>query len=181
MALPFSADEFFRALRQYNEAVWPAQWILGVLAIVAVVLLWKAHAPGFVLGILAFFWAWMALVYHLVFFDPINRAAFLFAVAFVVQAALLDRARRTTLAIHRSRLSAIVGGALIAYALIGYPALGYVFGHRYPANPTFGLPCPTVIFTLGALTAMGRTFPRRLLVIPALWAVVATSAAIGSP
>jgi hypothetical protein len=43
------------------------------------------------------------------------------------------------------------GGLLIIFSLIIYPLLGLLFGHRYPTMPTFGLPCPTTIFTIGVL------------------------------
>jgi hypothetical protein len=65
---------------------------------------------------------------------------------------------------------------LIAYALIGYPLIGASLGHRYPAAPTFGLPCPTTIFTLGVLV-MGRPVPRHLLLVPVAWAIVGGFAA----
>jgi hypothetical protein len=69
------------------------------------------------------------------------------------------------------------GGALLGYALVVYPLLGWALGHRYPASPTFGLPCPTTIATFGVLIWV-RPQPRWwLLIVPLLWAVVGTSAA----
>jgi hypothetical protein len=65
----------------------------------------------------------------------------------------------------------------VFYALIGYPALGWAFGHRYPAAPTFGVPCPTTIFTLGLLLWGLERLPWRVVVVPLLWAGVGTSAA----
>jgi hypothetical protein len=59
-----------------------------------------------------------------------------------------------------------------------YPAISYALGHRYPAAPTFGLPCPTTIFTLGLLVWAGTALPRRVLIVPLLWALVGTSAAL---
>ena len=37
MPLLFTRDEFFDVFRRYDEAVWPAQWLLAALALVAVV------------------------------------------------------------------------------------------------------------------------------------------------
>jgi hypothetical protein len=70
----------------------------------------------------------------------------------------------------------IAGGALIVFALVLYPAIGYALGHRYPAAPTFGLPCPTTIFTLGLLL-FARPAPRWVIVVPLLWAAVGSVAA----
>lgn len=38
VALPFSREAFFGVFRAYNEAVWPAQWVLYGLALVCLVL-----------------------------------------------------------------------------------------------------------------------------------------------
>lgn len=43
--------------------------------------------------------------------------------------------------------------------------------------PTFGVPCPTVIFTFGVLTWCLRPVPRSVLVVPVLWALLGVSAA----
>ena len=45
--------------------------------------------------------------------------------------------------------------------------------------PTFGLPCPTLIFTFGLLTWCVRPVPRSVLWIPAAWALLGSTAAIG--
>ena len=59
-----------------------------------------------------------------------------------------------------------------------YPALGDALGHRYPAAPTFGLPCPTTIFTIGLLLWAAHRMPRAVLVIPIVWAVFGFQAAV---
>ena len=72
---------------------------------------------------------------------------------------------------------AAVGVALIVFALIAYPAWSYMAGHRYPAMPTFGLPCPTTIFTIGVLAFLVKPYPRSALVVPVLWCLVGVQAA----
>jgi Family of unknown function (DUF6064) len=75
-------------------------------------------------------------------------------------------------------ISGFLGAAFMAYALVVYPILAYVLGHRYPATPTFGLPCPTTILTLGFLTWVVSRTPWRVLVIPLAWSVLGASAAV---
>jgi hypothetical protein len=70
-----------------------------------------------------------------------------------------------------------LASALIAFALLLYPALGWLAGHRYPAIPTFGLPCPTTIFTIGVLLHARGEVPRSVFVVPILWSLVGSSAA----
>jgi hypothetical protein len=45
------------------------------------------------------------------------------------------------------------------------------------ASPTFGAPCPVVIYTFGMLL-LARRVPFWLLIIPTLWAIIGTSAVI---
>ena len=184
MRVPFTVEQFLDVFRRYNEAVWPAQWILTALGVTAVVLaLGRApHAGRMIGGVLALLWLWMGAVYHLVFFRPINPAATAFGALFLVQAALLAwlGAWRGALTFRVRRDAAGVMGALvIVYALVLYPAIGHALGHRYPAAPTFGVPCPTTMLTFGLLLWAVPPVPRGLLVVPALWALIGTTAAAG--
>jgi hypothetical protein len=182
MALPFTTEQFLEVFRRYNHAVCPfpaALWLLGVGAGVAA---WRANGSrsGLVVWVLALLWAWSGLVFQLVFFRTINPMAPVFAALFVAEAGLVLAAGRgghLTFTVRRDA-SGMIGGALVLYALVLYPMLSFVLGHRYPATPTFGAPCPVTILTFGLLAWTAGTAPRWLLVIPAAWAVIGTSAAL---
>lgn len=179
--MPFTQGQFFGVFRDYNLAVWPIQWILNLLAVVAIVFGARGMLPRLVNSILAGFWAWMAVAYHLAFFSRINRAAVWFGVAFLIEAGLLfwHGTAKGRIRFRACRdLRTQVGLVLMMYALVLYPALGYLFGQRYPSVPTFGLPCPTTIFTFGLLLWAVPSPPRSVLAIPALWSVLGLSAAI---
>lgn len=182
MGIPFTTAEFFDTFRRYNEAVWPAQWGLYALALVAIALTLRGdpRASRIVAGTLATLWAWTGVVYHLSFFRLVNPAATLFGVLFVAQAGLFlwNGVRRRELAFRaRGDLRGVLGASMLAYALVIYPLIGYALGHRYPASPTFGLPCPTTILTFGLLLWTARPVPRLVLVVPALWTLIATQGA----
>jgi hypothetical protein len=118
----------------------------------------------------------MGLVYHLLFFSRINPAAYLFGGLFVVEGLLFVRdAGKLTFQLNAP--GNWQTPVLWLYALILYPIIGHFTGHAYPAAPTFGLPCPTTIFTFGVLLLADGKVPWRLLVIPVLWALIGTSAA----
>lgn len=51
-------------------------------------------------------------------------------------------------------------------------------GHDYPATPTFGLPCPTTILTVGVLLTVQGRVPVSLSVVPILWGGIGGSAAL---
>ena len=179
---PFSTAEFLEVFARYNREVWPGQVAFSLLAVLVLWLAWRPRERSgmAVAGVLAFLWAWMGVVYHGWYFSRINPAAYLFAGAFLLQAALLlhaglSRAGPT----FRARMDAagIAGVVMVAYALIVYPLIGYAVGQRYPAAPTFGLPCPTTIFTFGVLLWAAPRVPPHLLVIPTAWSVLGVFAA----
>ena len=183
MQLPFSAEQFFDVFARYNQAIWPAQWLLTGLALTAVglIILKPTASARIVSVILAGLWLWMGAVYHLGYFASINTAARLFGAAFVAEAGVLlwvtIKGPRLSLRLAPD-LNGIVGSALVVYALAVYPLIGYFSGHRYPATPTFGAPCPTTIFTFGLLLWMADRVPWSVVIIPAAWALIGTFAAI---
>jgi Family of unknown function (DUF6064) len=183
MNLPFSQSEFFAVFAAYNSAVWPVQLLLVGFGVVVVgaALRPRHWSSRLASGILALLWIWMGLVYHFGFFRAINPAAGLFAAGFVLEGALLgvEGGVRGRLDFHvQPTPQGFVGALLIGYALVGYPLLAYLLGQQFPATPTFGLPCPTTIFTLGVLLWLQRPAPVSLLVIPLAWSVIGTTAAL---
>jgi hypothetical protein len=182
MQPPFDARQFFEVFALYNTAVWPAQVVLWVTALaMAVVPLWRRPAAG---RIIAFFlggvWLWMGAVYQLTFFRTINPAATAFGIAFLLEGGLFVASGwRGQLRFRWTRGAAgLIGAGSIAYALILYPVVGYVLGHRYPVSPTIGLPCPTVILTLGLLALTEPPRPQAVFVVPLLWSILGVAAAV---
>lgn len=182
MLLPFTPDQFLAVFAAYNLAVWPAQLVAYLLSLGMVLALlrpthWTHRIVGAGLGLM---WVWTGIAYHALFFAPINKAAHAFAALFVVQGLLFAHAAllRSELRFTRGQgLCAWVGWALIAYSALIYPLIG-VAGHGYPAMPMFGItPCPVTLLSLGVLLLAQQPVPRRLLVIPLVWALVGGSAA----
>lgn len=75
-------------------------------------------------------------------------------------------------------LRATAGIALITYALVVYPVWSAYAGHPYPETPTFGLPCPTTIYTIGLLCFAMPPTPRSILIAPLMWCFVGAQAAL---
>jgi hypothetical protein len=123
----------------------------------------------------------MGIVYHIVYFSTINKAAYLFGAFFIIQGILF-----LIFGTFQNRLSfqfkkdiyGIIGLILIVFALIIYPFLGYFLGHAYPSSPTFGLPCPTTIFTFGLLLLNIKKCPVSILIIPFIWSLIGFMAAL---
>ena len=182
MELPFTTQQFFAVFARYNASVWPMQVVLNGIAILIVGMLLsrRAGASRQISKLLAVLWAWMAIAYHFQHFSSINAAAWGFGAAFLLGGfAFVWYGVVKYQLVFRPVAGArgIAGATLIVFGLIVYPAIGYLLGHRYPAVATFGLPCPTTIFTLGLLLFAVDPVPRWVFVVPLLWAAVGSLAA----
>lgn len=182
MQLPFTVEQFYGVFSQYNTAVWPVQMLLLALAVTAIVLVgvvrrWSGVAVS---AILAFLWAWLGLAYHLAFFTAINPMAYVFSAVSLAGAFTFfwqGVIRRKLVFKWTAGLRSVIGLALVMFALVIYPAWSVYAGHRYPGLPTFGLPCPTTLFTIGLLAFLVAPYPRSPLVVPVLWCLVGAQAA----
>ena len=180
--LPFTHAQFLDVFRDYNLAIWPVQVVALVLGLAAVALTFarSAAAGRIVSAILALMWLWNGVVYHGMFFTGINKAAWLFACLFIFEGLLLAEASYAGRLSFRPKARAArrAGLGFALYALVLYPLIGRAFGFTWPAAPMFGTaPCPVTIFTSGLLLLAEPGVPRRLLIVPALWAAIGGSAA----
>jgi Family of unknown function (DUF6064) len=182
--LPFTIDQFLGVFEHYNQAIWPMHIVAYILGIAVIILAAKEtrYSSQMISVALACFWGWMGIVYHLMYFSTINRAALGFGILFIIQAILwlVFGVVRPKLAFRvAANPYALTGLALIAYAMLIYPLLGTLLGHGYPHSPSFGVaPCPTTIFTFGLLLCTSARVPKTVLVIPFIWSLIGFSAAL---
>ncbi len=181
MNLPFTRDQFFDVFAAYNRSLWPFALALWGYAVVAAVLLARdSRRRRFAAVMLAVQWAWAGAAYHAAFFAAINPAAWVFASLFVIEGGLLvwfgvirDQLRFSA----TGSLRHVAAWTLIIYALL-YPLLAQAEGHAFPRAPTFGVPCPTTVLTIGWLFAADPPWPKVVALIPIGWAFVGGSAAV---
>jgi hypothetical protein len=182
--LPFTIDQFLGVFERYNQAIWPMHIVAYILGITVIFLAAKKtrYSDQIISVVLACFWAWMGIVYHLMYFSAINGAAIGFGILFIVQAILW-----LVFGVIRPKLSfqldtnpyALTGVVLIVYAMLVYPLIGTLLGHGYPRSPSFGVaPCPTTIFTFGLLLWTTARVPKTVLIIPLIWSLLGFSAAV---
>lgn len=181
MQLPFTREEFFDLFAAYNSELWPAIvaiWVASVLAVVWLGCSWRPR-DRWISGLLVVHWGWSAMAYHFAFFTRINPAAWLFVTIFLLQAALFF-----WFGVIRGQLSfrssgtpwAALGWLLVAYALL-YPAINTVEHGSVMKIPTFGVPCPTTIFTAGLLL-LATPRKKALAIVPIVWSAIGGSAAL---
>ena len=147
MEIPFTIEQFFDVFETYNTAIWPVQILaygLGIVALFLAIYESRLSTP-LVSEILAFFWIWTGVFYHILYFSVINPAAKIFGIFYILQGLLFlllgTILPRLAFRINL-KLFPIIGGCFILYAMVVYPLLGISFGHAYPRAPMFGVaPC----------------------------------------
>jgi hypothetical protein len=172
--LPFTIEQFYGVFVNYNESVWPMQVLLYAVGLAIPMLLLRPGPTSnrIISSALAFLWLWTAVTYYFAFFTRITGSAWIIGAVLFVGGVWLGWIGGVKGRIHfsaRSDARGILGGVLVFYALVAYPLVGLVVGHRYPAMPTFGLPCPVTIFTVGMLMLTVPPVPRTVFVVPAVW------------
>ena len=182
-SFPFTGESYFSLFEAYNDTIWPAQIVAYLLGLLVVFLALRPIVAGgrIALVILALFWLWNGIVYHLGFFLQINFAAVPFAALFALQGLLLAGS-----AIRGGRqlrfvpdATGWVGLAFVLFALVAYPLLAWLAGHGWPRAAMFGVAAtPMTIFTFGVLLMLeGR--PAVLIgVLPLLWSLAAGAAGV---
>lgn len=127
-------------------------------------------------------WFVNGCLYHLAFFTPINKGAYVFGAMFILQGIffLWQGVFKDNLIFSISRdVYSITGAIFIIYGFAVYPLLGMLVGHGWPRSPLLGVaPCPTTIFTYGMFLLTQRRVPKLMLIVPLLWSFVGLSAAI---
>ena len=183
MHLPFSIKEFLNVFKSYNQSVFPLQIVFYLIAFISIYLIFKPNGRNgkIISAVLSFFWLWIGIVYHIIFFSTINKVAYFFGTLFIIQGvlfAIYGIVKCNLLFEYRNNIYNYIGVIFILYALIIYPILGHLFGHQYPNSPTFGLPCPTTIFTFGMLLFVNKKISILILIIPMLWSIIGFGAAL---
>jgi hypothetical protein len=181
MKLPFTESQFLDVFAAYNQRWWPVAALLWIASVVVFVLHARRRAGARLIGVLlAIQWLWAGAVYQLGYFSRINPAARMFAVGFVLEGLQFawTAFRAGGLEYRRAgRARHAVSVVLFADALL-YPLLASLSGLSWPRMPSFGVPCPTDLLTLGLLLSLPSRGHWRLAVIPIAWSALGGSAAI---
>ena len=181
--MPFTSEQFFNVFREYNIFVYPAQIIFLFAGLAAALLLNKKNKflEYYVKIFIIILWLWIGLIYHLMFFTVINKAAYIFGALFIIQGILFFVEffiRKKFVLSFESKFAVFTGYALLFFALVVYPLIGLLLGKSISYTILLGLPCPTVIFTFGVLLFTRKIISRYLLIVPVLWSIIGFFAAL---
>lgn len=182
MKTPFTTEEFFQVFQHYNDFLFPSQIVIILLGILSVILIHnkKESKNNFIAGFLAALWLWVGIIYHISFFTSINTVAYGFGGLFILQGIffLIELVRNKLEFSFVKNTSSYIGYFFILFGLIIYPLISYFTANSLTETIALGLPCPTTIFTFGFLMLTAKKFSKYLLIIPTLWALIGTGAAI---
>ena len=184
MNLPFTTEQFLQLFADYNNAIGPAPIIGYLLALVALVAIFlkKPWASRYTSTVLGAMWIWNGAIYQIAFFATINPIARVFGGLMILEGLFLigcGLIRRRLDFRFGSSIQSYFAYGLILYSMVIYSLIGMALGHGYPHSPVFSVaPCPTTIFTFGMLLLIVRPIPWHIVVIPVLWALIGSTAAI---
>jgi hypothetical protein len=183
MKTPFTPEQFFSVFEKYNLTVFPFQALLLLLGISTLIVISskKAWKDKFLVFVLGFTWLWTGIVYHIIFFTEINAAAYGFGSLFILQGLIFlwsGLIRKRLNFVADSSAKSYIGLFFMIFALVIYPFIGYLTEQNISHTISYGLPCPTTIFTFGILMFASDKLPKYLLIIPSIWSLFGISAMI---
>jgi hypothetical protein len=179
-----NAELFWTGVASYNQALWPVQ---AVMIVVAAVLTYRVFArPGprtdaWLKAFLSFAFLWNAVVFFLVYVrNPIST--FVGIPLFLAVAALFAIdiwAKRTAF-----RLPGVLWKRVLTIAWLvlvaSYPVVGWAFvGHSYPRMLLPMMPCPLTVFAVALVAAAAPRADKKVFVALLPWALLALPKCFG--
>jgi hypothetical protein len=168
----FSPQTYYRMFAQYHARIFPLQVVLVASAVALPLLGRSSWAPAgrLVPAVLAAWWTWVAIAFHMGRYSTINWAARYFALLFAAQALLLAwyAIRQTG---HRAQPGNWSTWVLWLVAILA--PLGSILSDRTwnQVELIGATPDPTAIATLAFALTIVR-WRLVLAIIPLLWCVI---------
>jgi hypothetical protein len=179
-----SAEMFWTGVARYNEALWPVQAAMIVLAAILTYRMFARPGPRtdvWMKAFLSFAFLWNAVVFFLFYVrNPISTFTgvplFLAVAAFF---AIDIWAKRTAFHMPDARWKralTILWLALVAF----YPVIGWAFlGHAYPRMLLPMMPCPLTVYAIALVAAAPRA-DKKAFVALLPWALMALPKCFGA-
>jgi hypothetical protein len=161
-----NAEHFFQRMAEYNNAIWPAQIISYVLAIIIIINSVKQWKVSNEIN---------TTILAMLFFSKFQTQYYVWGILWILQGIffiIIGFKNKFDYKIQKNWYS-YAGILFILYALVVYPLIGSFVGHGFPRGPIFGVaPCPVCVFTFGVLLFVDKKVPISVLLFPLLWAIL---------
>ena len=178
-----TAETFWNQMGIYNDATFPVQMIMTVLAIILTYFVFAK--PGnltnhLMKAFLSFAFAWNGIVFFLVYTKgPIS--SFIGAPLFIILAILFAAdifQRKTEFKFPDLKWQKHVTFFLILLTFL-YPFIGMALGHSYPKTCMPMAPCPLSVFAIALVTAAIPKVDNKVFVFLLPWALLGLPKCLG--
>lgn len=173
--IPYSADVYSAIISDHNLSLWPLQIFIVVLCLCVIGLARRGGANNVAFMIMAAFWIWCGVHFHIVTYATINWAAQYFGYAFIIQGvaiAVWALWTRGQFVEPQSRIWDWTGIGLIIGAAALHPLLLWAMDAPLTRAEIAGvMPTPTALLTLGILFLIPRRSALWLLIMPIVWSL----------
>jgi len=179
-----NAELFWTGVGRYNEAMWPVQAMLVVLAAILTYRVFARPGPRtdvWMKAFLSFAFLWNAVVFFLVYVrNPISTLTgvplFLVVAAFF---AIDIWAKKTAFGVPDVRWKRALTIAWLVL-VASYPVIGWAFlGHTYPRILLPMMPCPLTVFAIALVAAAAPRADKKVFVALLPWALMALPKCFG--
>jgi hypothetical protein len=175
--MDITLEQFYEAIAQFHQMIFPAQWAAMLLAVAALVFVMvkKSFSNALIIGTAILFYLISALAFWMPLgFQGFDNGFFYMALFILEAGFLLSAAVENELDFKFTPTPySILGLIFVVYGLIGHPLVGMLLGHRYPELVLSPLmPCPLNIWWVGMLLLTSKAVPRYTIIIPFIWGLV---------
>ena len=179
-----STETWWDQIEAYNNAIFPMQIIIVVIAAVLTYLLFvkpDTKTNNMMKAYLSFTFAWNGIIFFLIFGKELP-GTFLGAPLCILIAILFAWdifANKTQFRVPETKWQKYFTIFLVLCALL-YPLIGFALGHYYPKTCIFGvMPCPTTVFALALLAAAIPKVDKKIYILLLVWALPAFGKCLG--
>ena len=180
-----STETWWDQIEAYNNAIFPMQIIIVVVAAVLTYLLFvkpDTKTNNMMKAYLSFTFAWNGIIFFLIFGKELP-GTFLGAPLCILVAILFVWdifANKTQLRVTDIKWQRYLMMLWILLAFL-YPLIGFALGHYYPKTCIFGvMPCPTTVFALALLAAAIPKIDKKVYILLLVWALPAFGKCLGA-
>lgn len=179
-----TTETFWNQMGAYNEATFPAQIAMIVLAIALTYLVFAKPSNktnNFMKAFLSFVFAWNGIVFFLIYAkNPIST--FFGAPLFIIVAILfavdifMKKIEFRFLDLKRQRFITIFWVLLVFL----YPLIGIALGHSYPKTCMPMAPCPLTVFAIALVAATIPHVDKKVYILLPPWAILSLPKCLGA-
>ena len=179
-----TTETFWNQMGAYNEATFPAQIAMIVLAIALTYLVFAKPSNktnNFMKAFLSFVFAWNGIVFFLIYAkNPIST--FVGAPLFIIVAILFAVdifTKKISFKLPDVKWQKHITILWILLVLL-YPLIGFALGHSYPKTCMPIAPCPLTVFAIALVTAAIPKVDKKVYILLLPWAILSLPKCLGA-